>query len=126
MTGASRGIGAAVVRQVLQKGGRVVAVGRDQDALVDVAREAPDRVTVAVGDLAEPRQPLLDGVHVPGRDAHPPSMADAGAAEPALRSPGGTAALAVADQGVASGRMFLLWWKALSGSYVALTPASRR
>ena len=24
------------------------------------------------------------------------------------------------------GRMFLLWWKALSGSYLALTSASRR
>jgi len=56
VTGGSRGIGAAVVRAVVAKGGRVLAVGRDQDALVELAREAPDRITVAVGNLQRPEQ----------------------------------------------------------------------
>ena len=41
VTGASRGIGAAVVAALAERGARIVAVGRDQDALVQVAQVAP-------------------------------------------------------------------------------------
>jgi hypothetical protein len=33
---------------------------------------------------------------------------------------------ALSEKVLVRGRMFLLWWKALSGSYLALTSASRR
>ena len=63
VTGASRGIGRAVVEWLVVRGASVVAVGRDQRALLALAQETdPSRVTVAVGDLRdrEQRDRLVD------------------------------------------------------------------
>jgi len=38
---------------LIARGAKVVAHGRRSDALVELAREAPDRVSVAIGDLAD-------------------------------------------------------------------------
>ncbi|MEM7135398.1 MAG: SDR family oxidoreductase [Myxococcota bacterium] len=51
VTGASRGIGRATARKILERGGRVVAVGRDDAKLEEVRALAPDRVRVVVTDL---------------------------------------------------------------------------
>jgi NAD(P)-dependent dehydrogenase (short-subunit alcohol dehydrogenase family) len=56
VTGASRGIGRAVVERLLERGATVAVVGRSEEALVQLARRDPSRVTVLVGDLAEPTQ----------------------------------------------------------------------
>ena len=52
VTGASRGIGRAVVACLVKNGARVAAVGRDEDALMQVARTASKQITAVVGDLA--------------------------------------------------------------------------
>ncbi len=52
VTGASRGIGRGIVKLLAMKGYRVVANARDAEELKRVARLAPDRITVVVGDLA--------------------------------------------------------------------------
>ncbi|MEM9069758.1 MAG: SDR family NAD(P)-dependent oxidoreductase [Myxococcota bacterium] len=53
VTGASRGIGRAIVKLLALKGMRIVATGRDATALKRVAQLAPDRITVVVGDIAK-------------------------------------------------------------------------
>jgi NAD(P)-dependent dehydrogenase (short-subunit alcohol dehydrogenase family) len=53
VTGASRGIGRAVVEALVTRGAHVAALGRDTDALMDVARIAPDKITAVVGDLSD-------------------------------------------------------------------------
>lgn len=52
VTGASRGIGRAVVACLVKNGARVAAVGRDEEALMQVARLSSKQVTAVVGDLA--------------------------------------------------------------------------
>lgn len=52
VTGASRGIGRGIVKLLAMKGYSVVANARDAEDLKRVARLAPDRITVVVGDLA--------------------------------------------------------------------------
>ncbi|MCA9533669.1 MAG: SDR family oxidoreductase [Myxococcales bacterium] len=62
VTGASRGIGRAVVAQLVARGARVAAVGRDEEALMQVARTSSRQVTAVVGDLArESERELLVG-----------------------------------------------------------------
>ena len=62
VTGASRGIGKAVVERLVQTGARIAAVGRDQDALMRVARISAQQITAVVGDLGkESERELLVG-----------------------------------------------------------------
>ncbi len=56
VTGASRGIGRAVVELLLTRGATVAVVGRAEDALVRLARQDPRRVTVMIGDVADASQ----------------------------------------------------------------------
>lgn len=56
VTGASRGIGRAVVELLLARGATVAVVGRDEDPLVRLAREDPRRIMVMIGDVAESSQ----------------------------------------------------------------------
>ena len=54
VTGASRGIGAAVCEELLRAGRRVVASARDQAALRSMAERFPGRVAWVAADLAQP------------------------------------------------------------------------
>ncbi|WP_328708255.1 SDR family NAD(P)-dependent oxidoreductase [Microbispora hainanensis] len=63
VTGAASGLGAATVRDVLERGGRVIAVDRARD----VEALAGDGVLPVVGDAADERQ-VLDAVRA-GEDA---------------------------------------------------------
>jgi NADP-dependent 3-hydroxy acid dehydrogenase YdfG len=54
VTGASRGIGAAVARQLGAAGARVVLLARNVDALRELAAEIGPRATVAPCDLSRP------------------------------------------------------------------------
>jgi 3-oxoacyl-[acyl-carrier protein] reductase len=55
VTGASRGIGRAVVAALIARRARVVAVGRDQKALESVSAVDPSRVRPVVADLDDPQ-----------------------------------------------------------------------
>ncbi|WP_439658341.1 SDR family oxidoreductase [Lentzea sp. HUAS TT2] len=54
VTGATRGIGRELTRQLVASGARVVAVGRDRDHLTSLAAEHGDLVHAWPVDLAEP------------------------------------------------------------------------
>jgi uncharacterized oxidoreductase len=54
LTGATRGIGAALARQLLEAGATVLAVARDRAALDALAARHPGRVFPFAADLAEP------------------------------------------------------------------------
>jgi NAD(P)-dependent dehydrogenase (short-subunit alcohol dehydrogenase family) len=54
ITGASRGIGRAVVAAVIARRGRVAAVGRDRAALESVSAIDPSRVRLILADLDDP------------------------------------------------------------------------
>jgi len=54
VTGATRGIGRELARQLVAHGARVVAVGRDHDSLAALVAEHGDRVHPWPVDLAEP------------------------------------------------------------------------
>jgi NAD(P)-dependent dehydrogenase (short-subunit alcohol dehydrogenase family) len=54
ITGASRGIGAAVARCVAVSGGRTVLVARSADALARLADALPTPAVVVAGDVADP------------------------------------------------------------------------
>lgn len=54
VTGGSRGIGRAVVHGMVEKGYRVVATGRDTDALAETAASATGEVETAVLDVTDP------------------------------------------------------------------------
>lgn len=54
VTGASRGIGAAVARIVADLGGHVVGVARSDDALRGVLTDLPTESRAVVGDVADP------------------------------------------------------------------------
>lgn len=60
VTGASRGIGRAVVAAVIARRGRVAAVGRDETALQSVSAIDPSRVRLILADLDDPQ--ARDGV----------------------------------------------------------------
>lgn len=53
VTGATSGIGRAAARRFLATNWRVVAVGRDENALAALAAEAPDRVRTVRADLLQ-------------------------------------------------------------------------
>jgi NAD(P)-dependent dehydrogenase (short-subunit alcohol dehydrogenase family) len=57
VTGASRGIGAAISRTFADAGARVVLVGRDRATLEEVASELPHNPVVVAADLSEPDAP---------------------------------------------------------------------
>lgn len=59
VTGASRGIGAACARALMQEGARVALVGRDESALASVA-EGSERAVALTADLTDPES--RDGV----------------------------------------------------------------
>lgn len=54
VTGGSRGIGRAVVHGMVEKGYRVVATGRDTDALAETAASATGEVETAALDVTDP------------------------------------------------------------------------
>lgn len=56
VTGASRGIGREIARLLVERECRVVAVGRDREALVSLAGELGPAVTPWPVDLSEPNQ----------------------------------------------------------------------
>ncbi len=53
VTGASRGLGAAIVRGLVEEGARVVASARSADALAALAAEAPERVSAVPCDVRD-------------------------------------------------------------------------
>jgi NAD(P)-dependent dehydrogenase (short-subunit alcohol dehydrogenase family) len=53
VTGATRGIGRATGQAVLERGGKVVAIARDMEALRALEASAPDRIRVVAADLAD-------------------------------------------------------------------------
>lgn len=54
VTGASRGIGRAIVKRLAGEGMRVVAVARSREALESLARELPGSVIPAAADIRDP------------------------------------------------------------------------
>jgi len=54
VTGASRGIGAAVARGVVGRGGQAVLVARSADALAELAKALGPGAAAVVGDVADP------------------------------------------------------------------------
>jgi NAD(P)-dependent dehydrogenase (short-subunit alcohol dehydrogenase family) len=54
VTGASRGIGAAVAALISELGGGVVLVARSEDAIETMATELPGPAVAVVGDVADP------------------------------------------------------------------------
>ena len=56
VTGATRGIGRATVDAILERGGRVVAIARDADALESLAQSAAGRVRALPSDLEQVEQ----------------------------------------------------------------------
>ena len=52
VTGAGRGIGRAITERFLSEGAKVVVFARTRAELEDVAREAPARVLIVAGDVA--------------------------------------------------------------------------
>jgi 3-oxoacyl-[acyl-carrier protein] reductase len=61
VTGGGSGIGRAVAELLLERGGRVVVVGRRTDPLVSLARDHPERAFPLASDLSDPlaRQGLV-------------------------------------------------------------------
>ncbi len=53
VTGATRGIGRATVAAILARGGRVVALARDEEALAMLEASEPSRIRVVAADLLE-------------------------------------------------------------------------
>lgn len=54
VTGASRGIGRATVEAIVERGGSVIGIARDEEALRDLQRMAPDRIRTVTADLGDP------------------------------------------------------------------------
>jgi 2-deoxy-D-gluconate 3-dehydrogenase len=53
VTGASRGLGAAIVRTLVDEGANVVAAARSRDALQQLAAEAPDHIHPVTCDMRD-------------------------------------------------------------------------
>ena len=78
VTGASSGLGAAVVRRIAAAGGSVYAASRDQERLAEVAAscaDLPGEVAVGRDDVVTAQvdgaEPGLVGGEVVGRVEHP-------------------------------------------------------
>ena len=56
VTGATRGIGRATVAAILARGGRVVALARNEEALAELEASAPDRIRTVTADLSDVAQ----------------------------------------------------------------------
>ncbi|MEK2493962.1 oxidoreductase [Kitasatospora purpeofusca] len=56
VTGASRGLGAAIVREALDRGHGVIATARDASAVVEAYPDAPDGLLAVDADVTEPGQ----------------------------------------------------------------------
>nr|BEK64520.1 oxidoreductase [Kitasatospora purpeofusca] len=56
VTGASRGLGAAIVREALGRGHGVIATARDASAVVEAYPDAPDGLLAVDADVTEPAQ----------------------------------------------------------------------
>lgn len=54
VTGASKGIGAAVAKYLLGQSHKVVVTARSQDALEDLKKSHPDQVEYIAGDMVDP------------------------------------------------------------------------
>lgn len=54
VTGATRGIGRATVETIVARGGRVIGIARDTDALRALAASSPDRIRTVAADLGDP------------------------------------------------------------------------
>ena len=53
VTGATRGIGRATAESILERGGKVIAIARDEGKLDALRRMAPDRVRTLARDLSD-------------------------------------------------------------------------
>jgi len=53
VTGATRGIGRATVEAILERGGKVVAIARSEEALLTVRATAEDRIRTVAADLTD-------------------------------------------------------------------------
>jgi NADP-dependent 3-hydroxy acid dehydrogenase YdfG len=53
VTGASRGVGAAIVKQLVQTGYRITALARDEKALQQLAIDAPEQILPLVCDITK-------------------------------------------------------------------------
>jgi NAD(P)-dependent dehydrogenase (short-subunit alcohol dehydrogenase family) len=93
VTGASKGIGFAVVRTLLEEGARVVAASRNRGAELDAARTGADRDSVV--STVVPKMMRL----VTGRLAEPQEIADAVVMLASPRSGSTTGAELVVDSG---------------------------
>jgi 2-deoxy-D-gluconate 3-dehydrogenase len=51
VTGASRGLGQAIVKDLVDEGASVVAAARSEDALVELAKYSPEQIAVCVADM---------------------------------------------------------------------------
>src|ERR671916_231361 len=69
VTGASRGLGAALAEALNRRGWRLVVDGRDPDRLAAgvAALPRPDLVTAVAGDVADPAHRAALAAAVPGR-----------------------------------------------------------
>jgi 2-deoxy-D-gluconate 3-dehydrogenase len=56
VTGASKGLGAAIVRAYADEGMQIIAAARNGDALADLADEIPGAIVPVVCDIADPAQ----------------------------------------------------------------------
>ncbi|MCX4758404.1 oxidoreductase [Kitasatospora purpeofusca] len=56
VTGASRGLGAAIVREALDRGHGVIATARDASAVIEAYPDAPDGLLAVDADVTEPGQ----------------------------------------------------------------------
>ena len=56
VTGAARGIGAAIARMLVQEGARVTLLGRRREALADLLAQLPGEHGAVAADVADPQQ----------------------------------------------------------------------
>jgi NAD(P)-dependent dehydrogenase (short-subunit alcohol dehydrogenase family) len=88
VTGASRGIGAAIARRLDRAGARVALVGRRPEALEEVASTLERRAAVVAADLRDP--------HSPGRVAHE-ALEELGSVDILVNNAAGAVRLATAE-----------------------------
>jgi uncharacterized oxidoreductase len=56
ITGGARGIGLELTRQLVVRGGRVIAIGRNREQLLALQAENPAAITFRTVDLSAPRE----------------------------------------------------------------------
>lgn len=55
VTGASKGIGAAITKYLLGQSHKVVATARSEDLLKELKKSHPDQVEYLAGDMVDPQ-----------------------------------------------------------------------